>query len=105
MVSEMAGFSLGGDYEWIAKLWLCTKSLGLLTVSSAVCCELWKLRNVIYVLSGCGLEEHGTSVEFDTADAQVLERARASEDGSWFRRCAHFSGEAGHEANADRTCP
>jgi hypothetical protein len=25
-----------------------------------------------YVLSGCGLEEHETSVEFGTVDAQVL---------------------------------
>jgi hypothetical protein len=57
------------------------------------------------VFLGCDLEEHEVGVELGTADAQVLGCASAPEDGCWFQKCALFSGEIGHEAIADRTCP
>jgi hypothetical protein len=103
MVSEMAGFSLGGDYESIAKLWLCTKKFGVInTVSSAVCWALWKLRNAT-----CFQDVAWRNMKqvWNLVLSMLRCCRRASEDGRWFRRRAHFSGEAGHEANADRTCP
>jgi hypothetical protein len=48
VVSEVAGFELGINYESIAKLWLCNKKFGVINIfSSAVCWGLWKLRNAL----------------------------------------------------------
>jgi hypothetical protein len=48
LISQVAGFELGSNYESIAKLWLCNKKFGVINiVSSAVCWSIWKLRNCL----------------------------------------------------------
>jgi hypothetical protein len=48
LVSKVAGFSVGADYESMARLWLCNKKFGGVNIiSSAVCWALWKLRNTL----------------------------------------------------------
>jgi hypothetical protein len=38
LVSEVAGFDLGANYESIAKLWICNKKFGVINlISPAVC--------------------------------------------------------------------
>jgi hypothetical protein len=43
-VSEVVGFEIGTDFEYVAKRWICNKKFGLVNmVSSTVCWSLWKV--------------------------------------------------------------
>jgi hypothetical protein len=49
IISVVSGFSLGSDYESIAKLWLCNKRFGVInSISSTLCWSIWKLRNCFF---------------------------------------------------------
>jgi hypothetical protein len=46
MLSKVAGFNMGIDFELMAKCWLCNTKYGVANVlSSVVCWGIWKLRN------------------------------------------------------------
>jgi hypothetical protein len=46
MLSKVAGFNMGIDFESMAKCWLCNTKYGVANVlSSVVCWGIWKLRN------------------------------------------------------------
>jgi hypothetical protein len=99
LISQVAGFELGSNYESIAKLWLCNKKFGVINiVSSAVC---WSIEiEKLLVLSGSALVWHEGAVATTDSPPALLENPGAAKDERCLRRCLLGAGEDG---NVSRT--
>jgi hypothetical protein len=48
LFSQAVRVQIGNNFEFLAKLWLCNKKIGVINViTSAMCWSIWKLRNSI----------------------------------------------------------
>ena len=73
IVSDLLGFSLGCDFESVARFWLANKRHGLTNViSAAVLWSMWKLRNEIY-FQGTVWHRDGKTVTEDCKDVAALD--------------------------------
>jgi hypothetical protein len=101
-VSDLVGFPIGQNYEFVAKCWLCNKRFGVVNIlTSAVCLEFMEGEK-LDVFPGCMLERHERHVAAGGADDELSEGVGASEDGGGLRRCAQFLGKPGGTTGADR---